>query len=147
MAQSIAQQAVAYPLAAYSFRVDVGGQTLAFTEVSGLVRELRTHTYRHGLSHVEGEDIVVYRHETFAPLQCKRGVVPGLNSLYEWLESAEQRTLTVSMCDHTATPVLQWRVQRAYLVKIEAPTFQAAASEAAIESLTLMACGIRVQPV
>lgn len=147
MAQSIAQQAAAYPLAAYNFRVDVGGQTMAFTEVSGLVRELRTHTYRHGLSHVEGEDIVVFRHESFAPLHCKRGVVPGLNGLYEWLESAQQRTLAVSMCDHTGAPLLQWRVQRAYLVKIEAPAFQASSGEAAIESLTLMACGISVQPV
>ena len=87
------------------------------------------------------------RSGTLAPLQCKRGVVAGLNSLYDWLESAEQRTLTVSMCDHTGLPVLQWRVQRAYLVKIEAPALQAASGEAAVESLTLMACGIRVQPV
>lgn len=147
MAHSIALQAASYPLAAYNFRVDIGGETLAFTEVSGLVRQWQTQTYRHGLSHVEGEDIAVYRHESFAPLVCKRGVVAGLNGLYRWLESPESRTLTVSMCDHTATPVLQWRVQRAYLVKIEAPAFQAAAGEAAIETLTLMACGIRVQPV
>lgn len=147
MAHSIAQQAASHPLAVYNFRVDIGGQTLAFTEVSGLVRQLQTKTYRHGLSHVEGEDIVVYRHESFAPLVCKRGVVAGINGLYQWLEAADVRTLTVAMCDHTATPVLQWRVQRAYLVKIEAPAFQAAAGEAAIETLTLMACGIRVQPV
>lgn len=147
MAHSIAQQAASYPLAAYNFRVDVDGQSLAFTEVSGLVREMRTQTYRHGLSFAEGEDIVLYRHETFAPLQCKRGVVAGLNGLYEWLESAEQRTLTVSLCDHAGAPVLQWRVQRAYLVKIEAPALQAASGEAAVESITLMACGVRVQPV
>lgn len=147
MAHGIAQQAAAYPLAVYNFRVDIGGQTLAFTEVSGLAREWRTQTYRHGLSHVEGEDIVLFRHEVFAPLVCKRGVVAGLNSLYEWLESAERRTLTVSMCDHTGAPVLQWHVQRAYLVKIEAPAFQAAGGDTAIETLTLMACGIRVQPV
>lgn len=147
MAHAISQQAASYPLTAYNFRVDIGGETLAFTEVSGLVRQLQTKTYRHGLSHVEGEDIVVYRHESFAPLVCKRGVVAGLQGLYEWLETPESRTVTVSMCDHTATPVLQWRVQRAYLVKIEAPAFQAASGEAAIETLTLMACGIRVQPV
>ena len=62
MAHAISQQAASYPLTAYNFRVDIGGETLAFTEVSGLVRQLQTKTYRHGLSHVEGEDIVVFEY-------------------------------------------------------------------------------------
>ena len=57
MSESAASQRAKYPLAAYNFRVTVGGSAMSFTEVSGLVREYQTLTYKQGLSYWEGEAI------------------------------------------------------------------------------------------
>lgn len=148
MAHSLAQQATSHPLLAYNFRVDIAGQSLAFTEVSGLARERRTLSYRHGLSGREGEELVVFRHDVFAPLVFKRGVVPGgLSALYDWQLAGDMRALQVALCGPDGAALLRWTVQRACLTKIEAPSLLASGNEAAIETLTLMACGIAVEPV
>lgn len=148
MAHSIAQQAASHPLLAYNFRVEIAGQSLAFTEVSGLARERRTLSYRHGLSGREGEELVVFRHDVFAPLVFKRGVVTsGLAGLYDWQLAGDMRALQVALCGPDGAPLLRWTVQRACLTKIEAPVLQAGGNEAAIETLTLMACGIAVDTV
>lgn len=145
MAHSIANQVASYPLVAYNFRVTVGDVAMSFTEVTGLAREFDTLTYRHGLSFIEGEDITRFRLDKYAPLTLRRGVVKGLPQLRDWLESGDKRPISVSLCDERGDPVVTWRVQKALPTKLEAPGLQASSSEAAIESLTLMAAGISVE--
>lgn len=145
MAHSIANQVASYPLVAYNFRVTVGDVAMSFTEVAGLAREFDTLTYRHGLSFIEGEDITRFRLDKYAPLTLRRGVVKGLPQLRNWLESGDKRPISVSLCDERGDPVVTWRVQKALPTKLEAPGLQASSSEAAIESLTLMAAGISVE--
>lgn len=145
MAHNIADQTAAYPLAAWNFRVTVGEVAMSFAEVTGLAREFETLTYRHGLSFVEGEDIVRYRLDKHVPLTLKRGVVKGLPQLRQWLETGDRRPLSVSLCDEAGDPVVTWRVQKALPTKLEASALQAASGEAAIESLSLMAAGITIE--
>jgi phage tail-like protein len=145
MAHSIANQVSSYPLVAYNFRVTVGDVAMSFTEVTGLAREFDTLTYRHGLSFIEGEDITRFRIDKYAPLTLKRGVVKGLPQLRDWLEAGDQRPISVSLCDELGDPVVTWRVQKALPTRLEAPGLQASSSEAAIESLTLMAAGISIE--
>lgn len=145
MAHSLAIQVASYPLVAYNFRVTVGDLAMSFTEVTGLAREFDTLTYRHGLSFTEGEDITRFRLDKYAPLTLKRGVVKGLPQLRDWLEAGDKRPISVSLCDERGEPVVTWRVQKALPTKLEAPALQASSSEAAVESLTLMAAGISVE--
>lgn len=145
MAHSIATQGASYPLVAYNFRVTVSDVAMSFTEVTGLVREFDTLTYRHGLSFIEGEDITRFRLDKYVPITLKRGVVKGLPQLREWLEAGDKRPISVSLCDERGEPVVTWRVQKALPTKLEAPGFQASSSEAAVESLTLMAAGISIE--
>lgn len=145
MAHSIATQVASYPLVAYNFRVTVGDVAMSFTEVTGLAREFDTLTYRHGLSFIEGEDITRYRIDKYVPLTLKRGVVKGLPQLREWLEAGDKRPISVSLCDESGEPVVTWRVQKALPTKLEAPGLQASSSEAAVESLSLMAAGISIE--
>ncbi len=145
MAHSIATQVASYPLVAYNFRVTVGDVAMSFTEVTGLAREFDTLTYRHGLSFIEGEDITRYRIDKYVPLTLKRGVVKGLPQLREWLEAGDKRPISVSLCDERGEPVVTWRVQKALPTKLEAPGLQASSSEAAVESLSLMAAGISIE--
>jgi len=145
MALSLDAQAAAYPLAAYNFRVTVGDVAMGFAEVTGLVREFETLTYRHGLSAFEGEDIVRFRLDKYVPLTLKRGVVKGLPQLRQWLEAGDRRPLGVSLCDERGDPVVTWRIQKALPTKLEAPALQAAGNDAAVETLTLMVAGISVE--
>lgn len=141
-----ASQVVRYPLAAYNFLVTVGPTAMRFSEVSGLRREYEHVTYRHGFTFLEGEDIVKYRIDRYVPITMKRGVIRGSHDLHAWLEDHTARTLAVTLLDEQGLPVLSWRVAKALAVKLEAPGFDAATNEVAIETLEVMAAGISVQP-
>lgn len=142
MADSVARQRTTYPLASYNFRVTVGESVMSFTEVSGLSLEYETLTYKHGLSFWEGESIVKFRYDKYVPVTLKKGVVAGMNDISPWLAGAEQKALSVSLCDETGTAVVTWQLKKALVVKLEMPSLQVSSNDAAIETLTLMVTGI-----
>jgi phage tail-like protein len=143
--ESAADQRRKYPLAAYNFRVTVGDTAMSFTEVSGLVREYQTLTYKHGLSYWEGESLTKFRYDKFVQVTMKKGVVAGVNALYEWLDKVDKKNISVSLCDEKGEAVITWQIRKAVLVKLEAPGLQASGNDAAIETLTLMASGISIE--
>lgn len=145
MAESAVSQRTRYPLAAYNFRVTIGDAAVSFTDVSGLVQEYQTLTYRHGLSYWEGEEITRFRVDTYVQLTLKKGVVAGATQIYEWLDSVDKKNLSVSLCDEQGAPVVTWQIKKALIVKLDAPSLQASGTEPAIETLTLMASGISVE--
>ncbi len=149
MATSRATQAAQYPLAVYQFRVSVGGLTLGFAEVSGLQREHQTITYRHGLSFWEGEAISKFHLDKFMPMTLKKGVMKADDhaEMLRWLEDPGPRSLLVSLCDESGNAVLNWKVAKALLTKIEAPNLVAAGNDAAIDTLHLMVSGVMVEHV
>jgi len=146
MADSAAHARQNYPLPAYNFRVDVGGTTLGFSEVSGIQLEHEVITYSHGLSFFEGEPLVPVLLPNAVTVTMKRGVILGASptALYDWMKAKEIRAVDVSLCDEAGTPVMTWKIARAIPVKLEAPTFDAAGNEGAIETLELNARGITV---
>lgn len=145
MAETSAEQKSRFPLPAYHFRVTVGDETLSFSEVSGLEIEQEFIHYRHGLSSWEGEAVIAVPSEKFVPVTFKRGVIRGYTKMHDWLRSAELRSVDVSLCDETGTPVVTWRLGRAMAVKLQAPTFAASTNEVAVESLEVMATRITLQ--
>jgi len=145
VSESAARQRAKYPLAAYNFRVTVGGSAMSFTEVSGLVREYQTLTYKHGLSYWEGEAITKFRYDKYVQITLKKGAIAGATQLYQWLDTVDKKNMSVSLCDEKGNPVVTWQIQKAMIVKLEAPALQASGNEAAIETLTLMASGISVE--
>ncbi|MFN0195032.1 MAG: phage tail protein [Aestuariivirga sp.] len=145
MPETAASQRTKYPLAAYNFRVTVGGADMSFAEVSGLVREYQTITYKHGLSFWEGESITKFRFDKYVQITLKKGVIAGATQIYQWLEVLDKKHISVSLCDEVGKAVVTWQIQKAIIVKLEAPQLQASGNEAAIETLTLMASGISVE--
>ncbi len=145
MSESAASQRAKYPLVAYNFRVTVGDAAMSFTEVSGLVREYQTLTYKHGLSYWEGESITKFRYDKYVEVTMKKGVIAGATQLYEWLDAVDKKIISVSLCDEKGAAVVTWQIKKAIVVKLEAPSLQASGNEAAIETLTLMASGISVE--
>ena len=151
MAETPDSQKSRYPLMAYNYRVSIGEETIGFSEVSGLQREYETLTYRHGLSYQEGEVLVRYWVDKFAPITLKRGTLRGASKLYSWLEDSSggskppERSLTISLCDEAGSPVVNWFVARAIPVKFEASSFDASSNEVFIETLEIMARGVELK--
>lgn len=145
MAQQIAEQAPAYPLPVYNFRVTIDGESVGFAEVSGLQVEHQTVTYRHGFSDWEGEQIARFRNDKFQPVTFKRGTRQGAQILEAWLRDQDPKPVEVSLCDQQGIPVVTWRIRRAVPIKLTAPAFNASGNEVAIESLEVMAAGITVE--
>ncbi len=145
MATSAADQRTSYPLAAFNFRVNLNGETVGFSEVSGLKVEYETTTYRHGLSFSEGEDIVRHPVNKYVPITLKKGIVQNLKKLSGWLDSGETRTLDISLCDEQGVAAVTWHIGKAVPVKLDAPALNASGNEAAIETLELMVCRITLE--
>jgi phage tail-like protein len=147
MAEKPAIQKSSYPLPSYNFKVTVDGQSVSFSEASGITVEYEAITYRHGLSFWEGETITRYRYPKYRPVSLKKGTVAGAGFLYDWLtaKSNAARPVDISLCDEKGDPVVIWRIARAVPVKLEAPTFDANTNQVSIEKLDLMVSGVSVE--
>ena len=72
----------------------------------------------------------------------------GATSLLDWLNgSGEPQPMEVSLCDAAGLPAITWRIAKAVAVKLDAPPLNASSGEMAIESLQIMAAGIRLHHV
>lgn len=144
-----------YPLPAYNYRVTVlkddQSTVLSFAEVSGLSVEYEPVTYKHGFSFVMGSKIIPGMRKPIH-LTMKRGVVKSRNDLHDWFSnvysdpfySSAKRDILVDLCDETGAAVVQWKVQSALPVKLDAPSFDANTNDVAIESMELVAHGLTV---
>jgi phage tail-like protein len=144
MALSTARQRASFPLAVYNFRVTVGGVAMRFARVNGLVRQYRTLTHRHGLSFAEGEQIVRYHLDAWAPVTLEQGTVQGSQDLLAWLQAGDRRPMQVELCDAEGLPAVTWRIAHAVPVKLTAPSFDAKSNDASVDTLEVQASGIAV---
>jgi len=153
MATTPDQIKTTYPLPAYNFRVEVDGQTVGFSEVSGLSMGYETITYVESPTagigprymHMPGKVVPV-------KITLKKGVVTGVSvpTLYGWLNSialnrVQKKDIAIRLCDEAGTPVISWKVQNAFPTKLDAPAFTASGNDVAIESIELMADAVAVE--
>jgi len=139
--------AASYPLPVYNFRVDVEGSSMSFAEVSGIVIERDTLSYRHGLSYWEGEVIRSYRSNRYVPVTLRKGVVHGNAALHDWLnaDGGEKRSVDIHLCGADGSPLVTWHIAKALAVKLEAPGFDPSENGVAVETLEIMASGISIE--
>jgi phage tail-like protein len=145
VAQTQKEQRGIHPLAAYNFRVTVDGVAMRFAKVSGLQREHKTVTYRHGLTFAEGEQIYKFFVDAYVSVTFEQGTVIGQSFLHEWVESSKKSSMEILLCDATGVPVIAWSIAKALPVKLTAPTFNAAANELVVDSLEIKAAGITIK--
>ena len=79
---------------------------MSFAEVSGIVIERDTLSYRHGLSYWEGEVIRSYRSNRYVPVTLRKGVVHGNAALHDWLnaDGGEKRSVDIHLCGADGSP-------------------------------------------
>ena len=133
-----------YLLRVDQFAVTVGPDRLTFTEVSGLEVRYGTIAYRHGLSYREGEGIVKFRANAYAPVTFKGGSARNGQALLDWLKegSSKPRSMQVDLLDQTGVVCVSWKFGKAVAVRLAAPTLDAHGQGVAIDILEVMAANI-----
>jgi phage tail-like protein len=145
MAATARDQALSYPLAAWSFRVTRDADTMRFAKVSGLQHERRTLTYRDGWSFRQGESLILYDLDSWITLTLEQGTVAGSHELMDWLEGGALSALQISLCDASGKEAVTWKIARALPVKLSASAWDAASNAVAIDTLELKASGISIE--
>lgn len=138
-----------YPLPVYNYRVEINGEAVAFSEVSGLSIGYETSTYKE--SPTAGgapgpRTMVVPGQRNTTKITLKKGIVRGasMKALYGWIKTiainqVEKKDVFIRLCDEKGDVVITWKVINAFPTKLDAPTFDAKSNDAAIESMELAA--------
>lgn len=138
-----------YPLPVFHFTVQWGGTRIGFSEVSGLTQENQAIEYRDG-SFPEYSSIKMPGLRKFSNVTLKRGIVKADNDFFRWLSTiqlnkVERRDVIVALLDESHAPVMVWKLQNAFPVKVEGPGLKASGNEVAIESIELAHEGLELQ--
>lgn len=154
MPTSKADIKAAYPLPVYNYKVDIGKDTISFSEVSGLNIGHETTTYKESNTESGKVSPRVFRmpaQATDTKLTLKKGLVPAKSQpvLYDWINSisinqVEKKDIVISLCDETGKAVVSWTVSNAFPTKLDVPTFDSKSNDVAIESMELMADGVSI---
>jgi phage tail-like protein len=138
-----------YPLVKFHFQVEWGGTQIGFTEVSGLNVETKVIEYRHGAS-PQYSKIKMPGLQEYGNITLKRGTFATDNEFYKWwnsvkLNTIDRRDITISLLNESHEPVVVWKVNNAWPVKVESTDLKADGNEVAIESMEIAHEGITIQ--
>jgi phage tail-like protein len=138
-----------YPLPVFHFTVQWGGTRIGFSEVTGLNQENQAIEYRDG-SFPEYSSIKMPGLRKFSNVTLKRGIIKADNQFFQWLSTVklnkvERRDVVVSLLNENHEPVMTWKIQNAFPVKVEGPGLKASGNEVAIESIELAHEGLELQ--
>jgi phage tail-like protein len=134
-----------FPALTFHYSVDIDGNTISFSEVSGLDMEAEVLEYRYGTRRppVTMKKIGMLKTSN---LVCKKGIFLDDDRLVEWYNHlvdpkgkfhAQNETIDVDvhLLDETGKVVLSWNIINAVVVKLTGPTLKSDSSEVAIESI------------
>lgn len=130
-----------YPLPKFHFRVEWGGSSVGFSEVTGLEIKNKAIPYREGSSPVFS-NLQMPGMMEWSPLTLKRGTVSGDSEFYTWINTismntVERRDITISLLNENHEPVFTWKALNAFPTKVQASDLKADGSEVAIETLEI----------
>jgi len=137
-----------YPLPVFHFTVEWGGTRLGFSEVGGLTQETQAIEYRDG-EFKEYSSMKMPGLRKYSNITLKRGIVKSDNEFFQWLNTVklnkiERRDLVISLLNEEHEPVMVWKVQSAWPVKVEGPALKASGNEVAIESIEVAHEGLEL---
>ncbi|HOV10201.1 MAG TPA: phage tail protein [Bacteroidales bacterium] len=138
-----------YPLPVFHFRVEWGGSSINFSEVSGLNVETQIIEYRDGAS-PDFSTVKMPGLQKYGNITLKRGAMPGDNEFFDWwnthqLNTIERRDVIISLLNEKHEPVITWRVRNAFPVKVDGGSLKATGNEVSIETLEIAHEGITVE--
>jgi len=138
-----------FPLPKFHFNVQWGGSKIAFTEVSGLNKEMDI------LEHRVGSSPEFFKRkmpglQKIGNITLKRGVFINDNEFYEWyntvaLNTVQRRDLTISLLDENHEPKVVWKVKECFIVSLKCTDLKAEANEIAIDTVELANHGFTLE--
>lgn len=139
----------AYPLPKFHYEVQWGGTRIGFTEISGLDIENEPIEYRQGDMKSFGK-IKMPGMMKFANITMKRGVFANDNEYHDWMNTismntVERRDITISLLNEEHEPVMVWKAQNAWPIKIASTDLKADGNEVAIETIECAHEGLSIQ--
>ena len=139
----------AYPLPGFHFSVDLGGQIMNCSEVSGLEAELDVIEYRDGNSPTFGTQKMSGLRKG-GDVTIKKGVFADDQDYYTWfnavsMNTPERKDVTISLLDEEHSPVMTWKLIAAWPSKISSPDMKSDSSEVALEEITIVHEGISIE--
>jgi phage tail-like protein len=143
-----------YPLPVYNYRVEIGSEAMAFSEVSGLAIGYELGTYKESpVANQPGPVTMYFPGQLSATtISLKKGMVKSVSikTLYGWIQTVQtnqvvKKDVFIRLCDEKGAPVISWKVANAFPTKLTAPSFDAKSSDAAIETLDLQADFITIE--
>lgn len=145
----------AYPLPVYNYRVEIGGDAVAFSEVTGLSISHEVTTFKE--SPISGGSagprvFLMPSQAKEATVTLKKGIVrtESVKRLYNWISSialnqVEKRDVFVRLCDEAGEPVISWKILNAFPVKLDAPGFDAKSNDVAVETIEMRADRVMIE--
>jgi len=139
----------AYPLPTFHFSVDLGGQIINCSEVSGLDIELDVIEYRDGNSPVFSTTKMSGLRKS-SDVTIKKGVFANDKDYYTWfnavaMNTPERKDVTISLLDEEHAPVMTWKLVNAWPKKIASPDMKSDSSEVALESIEIAHEGVTIE--
>ena len=140
---------IKYPMPSFHFQVECGGEAIPFSEVSGLDIEIQVIEYRNGSS-PEYSPLKMTGIPKYSNITLKRGIIPHDNFFFTWINNTalnkpDRKDLTISLLNEEHSPVMVWKVKRAFPVKLQGPVLKATGNEIAIETLELAHEGLTIE--
>lgn len=140
--------AATYPIPKFHFQVQWGGSRIGFSEVTGLDIQVEAIEYREGSSRDYSKIKMPGLHK-FSNITLKRGTFESDTEYYTWihtvnLNKVERRDVTISLLNEKHEPVITWRVQNAFPIKVQASDLKADGNEVAIETMELAHEGLDI---
>jgi phage tail-like protein len=144
-----------YPLPVYNYRVEIGSEAVAFSEVSGLTISYESTVYKE--SPTDGGSpgprmMQMPAQRTPPTITLKKGIVraTSIKYLYDWIKTVqinqiEKKDVFVRLCDEKGDAVISWKISNAFPTKLDAPSFDAKSNDAAIQSMELKADFITIE--
>ncbi|MEZ4382387.1 MAG: phage tail protein [Nannocystaceae bacterium] len=155
MATSSADIKQSYPLPVYNYKVEIDGEAVAFSEVSGLSVGYETTTYKESptASGQIGPTIIhMPAQRTAVNVSLRKGLVRGssIRVLYNWISTTrinqiQKKDIYVRLLDEAGDAVISWKVLNAFPTKLDAPSFDANSNDVAVESMELMADMVTIE--
>jgi phage tail-like protein len=122
---------------------------MGFSEVTGLSIEHSVIEYRDGTT-LEDAITKMPGIQKYSNIILKRGIIKGDNEFFQWVNTienneVERRDVTISLLNENHEPIMVWKLEKAWPVKLDSPVLRSDANEVAIETLELAHEGITIE--
>jgi phage tail-like protein len=140
-----------FPLPKFHFSVQWGGSKIAFTEVSGLNKEMDIIEHRVGSS-PEFFKKAMPGLQKNGKITLKRGVFINDNEFFDWynsvaLNTVQRRDVIISLLDETHAPRVVWKVKDCFITALKCTDLKSDVNEAAIDTVELANNGFTIEYV